>query len=105
MKKQPFVPSLKVGGLGLSTIVKDGGKTQEEMDVENLVKNKTPPQVDPQPIDKEQPRDQQKPKKPFVPSLRVGGLGLSTIVKDGGKTQEELDVENMVKGNKSQYAQ
>jgi len=32
-------------------------------------------------------------KKPFVPMLKTAGLGLSTIVKDGGKTQEELDVE------------
>ena len=32
----------------------------------------------------------------MIPSLKVGGLGLSTLVKDNGKTQEELDVENQV---------
>jgi len=26
-KKAPFIPSLKIGGLGLSTLVKDNGKT------------------------------------------------------------------------------
>ena len=36
-KKKPMIPSLKVGGLGFSTLIKDGGKTQEEQDVENLV--------------------------------------------------------------------
>ena len=40
-------------------------------------------------------------KKPFVPILKVGGLGLSTLVTHNGKTQEEMDVENHVKGNKS----
>jgi len=35
IKKMPFIPSLKVGGLGMSTLVKEGGKTQEEMDVES----------------------------------------------------------------------
>jgi hypothetical protein len=29
-----------LGGLGLSTLVKDNGKTQEEEDVDNLVNNK-----------------------------------------------------------------
>jgi hypothetical protein len=34
-----MIPSLKIGGLGMSTLIKDGdnGKTQEEQDVENLV--------------------------------------------------------------------
>jgi hypothetical protein len=37
---------LKIAGLGLSTLVNENGKTQEEVDVENLVKfNKTPPLV------------------------------------------------------------
>jgi len=26
-KKAPFIPSLKVGGLGMSTLIKEGGKT------------------------------------------------------------------------------
>ena len=103
-KKQPFVPSLKVGGLGLSTLVKDGGKTQEELDVEAMVKNKQPP-AQPQRQEPQQPPVQPGPaqpqaRKPFVPSLKVGGLGLSTLVKEHGKTQEELDVENEVKHGK-----
>lgn len=36
-------------------------------------------------------------KKPFIQSLKTAGLGLSTIAKEGGKTQEELDVESQVK--------
>ena len=35
-----------------------------------------------------------------IPSLKVGGLGLSSIVGDDGKTQEERDVDALVKGNK-----
>ncbi len=34
VKKAPFIPALKVGGLGLSTLIKENGKTQEEMDVD-----------------------------------------------------------------------
>ena len=51
-----------------------------------------------------QPSDSQsiQQKKPLIPSLKVGGLGISTLVKEGGKTQEELDVENLVKGNKNE---
>jgi len=26
--------------------------------------------------------------------LKVGGLGMSTLIKENGKTQEEMDVEN-----------
>jgi hypothetical protein len=30
------------------------------------------------------------PKKPsFIPSLKIGGLGMSTLIKEDGKTQEE----------------
>jgi len=36
----PVIPMLKTTGLGLSTLIKDGGKTQEEMDVENQIKTK-----------------------------------------------------------------
>ena len=40
-------------------------------------------------------------KKKFVPSLKIGGLGLSSLVKgDASKTQEELDVEDQVLQNK-----
>lgn len=39
-------------------------------------------------------------KKPFVPMLKVGGLGMSTLKKEGGVTQEEQDVAALVAGNK-----
>jgi hypothetical protein len=32
--------------------------------------------------------------------LKTAGLGISTLIKDNGKTQEEMDVESQVKGNK-----
>ena len=32
--------------------------------------------------------------------LQLGGLGLSTLVKENGKTQEEIDVEAQVKEGK-----
>jgi len=31
--------------------------------------------------------------------LKVQGLGLSSLIKEGGKTQEEMDVENQIKQN------
>jgi hypothetical protein len=37
-----MVPSLKVGSLGFSTLIKENGKTQEEQDVEKLVNTKAP---------------------------------------------------------------
>jgi hypothetical protein len=40
-------------------------------------------------------------KAPFIPSLKVGGLGMSTLIKENGKTQEELDVEKLVLENKN----
>ena len=46
------------------------------------------------------PAQTQANKRPLVPSLKVGGLGLSTLVKDNGKTQEELDVEQQVNRGK-----
>jgi hypothetical protein len=36
-KRKPMIPSLKVGSLGFSTLIKEDGKTQEEQDVEKLV--------------------------------------------------------------------
>jgi len=36
------------------------------------------------------------PKKFQIPSLKVGGLGFSTLMNDKGKTQEELDVEALI---------
>ena len=86
------MPSLKTAGLGLSTLVKEGGKTQEELDVESQVKQNNQ-QAAPQAA----PPVQQTAKKPIIPMLNTGGLGFSTLVKEGGKTQEELDVESQVK--------
>ena len=41
------------------------------------------------------------PAKRFVPKLAVGGLGLSTLAKNGqAKTQEEMDVELRVQESK-----
>ena len=38
-------------------------------------------------------------RKPFIPPLLgAKNLGMSTLVKENGKTQEEIDVENQVKG-------
>jgi hypothetical protein len=33
----------------------------------------------------------------------VGGLGLSTLIQDNGKTQEENDVDSQVKGIQKQH--
>ena len=39
-------------------------------------------------------------KKPFIPPLLgAKNLGMSTLVQANGKTQEEMDVDNLVKGN------
>jgi len=38
VKKVPFIPELKVGGLGLSTLLKENGKSAEEMDADAQVK-------------------------------------------------------------------
>ena len=76
------MPQLKVGGLGFSTLLKENGKTQEEIDVDAQVKLNAQKTV--QQVVTTQP---QAPKKtPFIPSLKVGGLGFSTLIKDGGKT-------------------
>ena len=46
--------------------------------------------------------DQPRVKKPFyIPLLQTGGLGLSTILQENGKTQEENDVDAQVKDNQS----
>lgn len=92
--KKPFIPSLKTAGLGLSTLVKDGGKTQEELDVESQVKGNQAPSAISEPV---QPPSNPVHKKPVIPMLKTGGLGFSTIIKEGGKTQEELDVESQIK--------
>lgn len=36
----------------------------------------------------------------MIPSLKIGGLGMSTLVKDNNKTQEEIDVEKQVAEDK-----
>ena len=42
------------------------------------------------------------PKKVGMPKLNITGLGLSTLITAEGKTQEELDVDILVKENKVQ---
>ena len=38
-------------------------------------------------------------KKPFIPPLLgAKNLGMSTLVQENGKTREEMDVDNLVKG-------
>ena len=43
--------------------------------MQDLIKPQKPQEVLEQPV-----------KKPFIPSLKTAGLGLSTIAKEGGKT-------------------
>jgi len=74
--KKKGIPSLNVKGLTFSSLVQENGKTQEENDVANLVKQQSSAQ-EPPPLEK---------KKSFVPSLKVQGLGLSTLQKENGKT-------------------
>ena len=94
------MPGLAIGGLGLSTIAKDGGKTAEEMgDMQVLVdaKNSVKKPIDESSQESESDSDQglppPLPKKPLgfkMPGLAIGGLGISTLAKDGGKTAEEM---------------
>ena len=52
-----------------------------------------------------QPTQPQK-KKPFIPPLTgAKNLGMSTLMNENGKTQEELDVEATVKANQQQQRQ
>lgn len=90
-----------MGGLGLSTVARDGGKTAEEMaDMKTLVESQQQKNAERQPSDSSSnygsdSSDAGLP-PPLPPSnklglkLNVGGLGLSTVAKDGGKTAEEL---------------
>ena len=103
-KKKPMIPSLKVGGLGLSSIAKDGdgGKTQEELDVANIVAGNKMEPLKPDESQNSVIADQPKKvvKKPFIPPLKgAASLGLSTLLMDNGKTREEQDVANQVASN------
>ena len=54
-----------------------------------------------------QQQEQQQPaaakKKPFIPPLLgAKNLGMSTLIQENGKTQEEMDVENQVQQNRMQ---
>lgn len=50
VKKKPFIPPLLgAKNLGMSTLIQENGKTQEEMDVDNLVKGRQPDQMPIQP--------------------------------------------------------
>ena len=96
------MPKLNITGLGLSTLVTAEGKTQEELDVNKLVLEGKHQTVQ-QPVVQSSLPDNPwgGPKKPFaVPSLKIGGLGMSTLVKEDGKTQEEQDVDKLVNEQK-----
>ena len=103
-KKKSFVPSLKVQGLGLSTLQKENGKTQEENDVDLQLKSQiTSPPLEPKlsnMYSQPEPVQNNLTKKFQIPSLKVGGLGFSTLMNDKGKTQEELDVEALIQPQK-----
>lgn len=51
------------------------------------------------------PGPDQQPKAVKKPSfnLKIGNLGLSTLKQEDGKTQEELDVEQLVKKPQSNF--
>jgi len=112
--KPKGLPSLKITGLGSSTLVQEGqSTTAEDASVQLIL---LPPgaqsnfQQTPQSTHKimlpvqeqnesEESDDFLPPAQPavkprFVPGLKIGGIGMSTVVRDGQtKTAEELDVE------------
>ena len=98
VKKPIGLPSLKIGGLGLSTLAGDNGKTAEEMgDMQVLMDAKKKPAGNQSETSRsESDSDAGLPpplpvKKPMaLPNLNIGGLGLSTLAGDGGKTAEEM---------------
>ena len=110
------IPPLKTAGLGFSTILDADGKTQEEKDVENLVKQgkqaavkMVPPlEINGKKISDAVPvgvnhgdkvnqivsatkiserKVQHVKKKPFIPPLLgAKNLGMSTLMNENGKT-------------------
>ena len=89
------LPILKIGGLGLSTLANNGGKTAEELgDMQVLMDAKNKPKSESSYSDSDSDAGLPPPipvKKPMaMPNLKIGGLGLSTLAGDGGKTAEEL---------------
>jgi len=89
----------------MSTLIQENGKTQEEMDVDRLVRGPNQPPLSHAPTPGSLDLSQQEPappakKKPFIPPLLgAKNLGMSTLIGDNGKTQEEMDVDRLVKGN------
>ena len=55
-------------------------------------------------LEKIKSNQQQQPPPPQKPAfkLSLGGLGFSNLVKENGKTQEELDVDAQVAKNKEE---
>lgn len=96
---------LAIGGLGLSTVSRDGQKTAEELaDMETLKKSKAAPALKDQSSsdsDDGLPPDIQMQPAP-IPGLRlnIGGLGLSTISRDGGRTAEEQADNQIIESQK-----
>ena len=70
------------------------------MDVDNLVKGcVTKPTPQPSAVDTQPAPPAPAKKKPFIPPLLgAKNLGMSTLIQENGKTQEEMDVDNLVKG-------
>jgi arsenate reductase-like glutaredoxin family protein len=42
--------------------------------------------------------------KKVIPMLKVQGLGFSNLIRENGKTQEELDVDSQVKSSQMQMS-
>jgi hypothetical protein len=108
------LPKLAIGGLGLSTLAKDGGKTAEELgDMQVLYEAKKRPeskcsysQPESDSDDGLPPPVPSKPLGSGIPGLAVGGLGMSTIAKDGQKTAEEMgDLRVLQQAKQSQLAE
>ena len=96
VSKPKGLPGLKIGGLGISTLATGNGKTAEEMaDMQVLQDAKSKPKEKTYDTDSDDsdaglppPIPISKPKG--LPGLKIGGLGLSTLANNGGKTAEEL---------------
>ena len=96
VKKPAAMPNLKIGGLGLSTLANNGQKTAEELgDMQVLMDAKKKPKSESSLSDSDDSDAGLPPPIPItkpkgLPGLKIGGLGLSTLANNGGKTAEEL---------------
>ena len=95
-KPKGFSLGLSLGGLGLSTVARDGERTAEQMadmstlhqsKVAQANKNKESSSDSDSDAGLPPPLPTTKPKRLSL-GLSLGGLGLSTVAKDGEKTAE-----------------